>query len=137
MNLFNIVGAAALIAGAEAAWQTVEPGGATSCTKGDYAFFFRPGTENKLLVEFQGGGVCWDERSCTVTKPYTESVNIESQLRSLERGAGIQDHENGENPFAGWSHLFLPYCSADLFVGQNPWSKSRPTSSRQCCIGHI
>ena len=40
-------------------WHAVEPGGDTICSRGQpWAFFFRPGVVNKLVVEFQGGGAC-------------------------------------------------------------------------------
>lgn len=39
--------------------------GDTICARGtSYAFFFRRGTVNKLVVEFEGGGACWDKETC-------------------------------------------------------------------------
>jgi hypothetical protein len=33
----------------------------TGCGRGaPYSFFFRPGTVNKVVIDFEGGGGCWD-----------------------------------------------------------------------------
>ena len=73
---------------------------------------------DKLLVEFEGGGVCWTEENCDAANLYTTSVNVNAKLASLNIGVGIQDHANPENPFEDWNHLFVPYCSGDLHIGE-------------------
>ena len=48
-------------------WREIEPGGDTICSRGQpWAFFFRPGVSNNLVVEFQGGGACWNDLTCSV-----------------------------------------------------------------------
>jgi hypothetical protein len=37
----------------------------TGCGRGaPFHFFFRPGTVNKLVIDFEGGGGCWDALTC-------------------------------------------------------------------------
>jgi hypothetical protein len=55
------------------------------------------GAPDRLLVFFQGGGGCWDYRSVT--------------------GAGVLDLDHPRNPFRGWSVLFVPSCTGDVYAG--------------------
>src|SRR4051812_18484919 len=53
--------------GLHAGWNEFKPGGDTLCARGgEYAFWVRPGTVNKVLIEFSGGGACWNETTCSV-----------------------------------------------------------------------
>jgi len=74
---------------------------------------------NKLLVEFEGGGGCWDADTCSPGGPYKEDVNVQSTLTQLNNGAGIRNHADARNPFQGWTHVYVPYCSGDIFTGDN------------------
>src|SRR5262245_33307519 len=43
----------------ESEWMAIEPGGDTTCARGDeFRFFVRGGTLNKLVIVFDGGGAC-------------------------------------------------------------------------------
>ena len=73
-------GLAAAAGGSGGVWQAVAPGGATACSHGTpYTFFVSPGTVNKLLVEFEGGGCCFDALTCA-TPIYTRSVDVKQHL---------------------------------------------------------
>src|ERR1041384_7604860 len=51
--------------GLQPGWNEIAPGGATTCALGGpYAFWVRPGTVNRLVIDFQGGGACWDALTC-------------------------------------------------------------------------
>lgn len=51
--------------GRAVAWQQVHPGGGTLCGRGGpFAFWARLASPERLLVYFEGGGFCWDYRSC-------------------------------------------------------------------------
>jgi len=87
-----------------------------------WKYFVRRGTLNKVVVEFEGGGGCWDEESCTPggwTRAglYKDWVNVYTTLDTLNNDAwGIHDHTDIRNPFREWTHIFIPYCSGDLFI---------------------
>ncbi len=53
------VGAAALLSllpSAAAQFERIDGGAGTGCGRGaEYSFFFRPGTANKVVVDFEGG----------------------------------------------------------------------------------
>jgi hypothetical protein len=104
----------------EAQWQKVEPGGQTLCADGSaYQFFVYPGDPAKLLVEFEGGGACWDDTTCGAPI-YTRRITIDPALVE-QRGqlVGIYDHKNPDNPFRDWTHVYVPYCTGDLHWGNN------------------
>jgi hypothetical protein len=103
------------------AWTEVSPGGDTTCSRGqDWGFFFRPGTVNKLVIEFQGGGACWNYPTCSFADAIFKD-NIDDVRDAVAQGArqGIYDHTNADNPFAGWNHLFVPYCTGDIHWGRS------------------
>ncbi|MEO8359601.1 MAG: esterase, partial [Vicinamibacteria bacterium] len=44
-----------------AQWETVVPGGDTICSDGSpFRFFVYRSDPSKLLIEFEGGGACWN-----------------------------------------------------------------------------
>ena len=126
-------------------WHAVEPGGDTICSRGQpWAFFFRPGVVNKLVVEFQGGGACWNYPTCSVADMIfkdniddirgivlgdacTSDADCSDDGECLSSGycrradpqRGIYDHSNDANPVKGWNHLFIPYCTGDIHWGRS------------------
>ncbi|PYQ47268.1 MAG: esterase [Acidobacteria bacterium] len=104
----------------DAQWQAVVPGGDTLCADGSpYRFFVYPGDPGKLLLEFEGGGACWDDATCA-TSIYTRNVTLDPA--AVERSGqlvGIYDRTNPDNPFRDWMHVYVPYCTGDLHWGAN------------------
>jgi len=92
----------------------------------EFAFFVRRGSVNNLLIFFMGGGACWDITNCAYNHTYSEQL-IESNLL-LGLGAtgflegqgvgGIMDTTEPSNPFKDWTIVWIPYCTADLGMGQ-------------------
>ena len=71
---------AALAAPAAAQWVTIEPGGSTVCSDGSpYRFFVHPGDPAKLLVEFEGGGGCWNDTTCT-SDVYSRRITLDPEV---------------------------------------------------------
>ena len=99
-------------------WQEVKPGGDTRCSRGtDYSYFVRPGLTDKLLVQFQGGGACWNSGTCSIAGAiFTETVDTIRQTVGVYN-EGIYDHSNPDNPFQNWTHVFVPYCTGDVHWG--------------------
>jgi hypothetical protein len=100
-------------------WTKIEPGGDTICARGTpYAFFVHPGTVNRLMVYFQGGGACWSAASCATGSPIFKDAiaDIDNPANSAE---GVLDLDNPDNPFKDWSFVFVPYCTGDLYWGDN------------------
>jgi len=90
----------------------VLPGGETRCiysTSTPFAFQVIPGSSDKVLLYFQGGGACWDEAStkggfCT----------SDSSPQSL---VGIFDRTDAKNAYKDYTIVHVLYCSGDLFGG--------------------
>src|SRR5687767_11085004 len=90
----------------------------TVCADGSpFRFFVHPGDPAKLLVEFEGGGACWDDASCAVDI-YSRRVQADpGQAEQRGQLVGIYDRRNPENPFRDWTHVYIPYCTGDLHWG--------------------
>lgn len=96
----------------------------------EFAFFVRRGSSNNLLIFFMGGGACWDITNCAYNHTYSGQL-IESNLL-LGMGAtgslggqgvgGIVDTSNANNPFKDWTMVWIPYCTADLGMGQKDYT---------------
>ena len=75
-----------------------------------------------VVFFLQGGGACWDTNTCFVVN---SAVNINTGYGELRfeaepaRGIGPFDREDPENPFKDASYVFVPYCTGDLFSGNN------------------
>ncbi|WP_437677719.1 pectin acetylesterase-family hydrolase [Sorangium sp. So ce131] len=102
-------------------WNTVEPGGETTCSRGDpFKYFVRPGTVNRLIVEFRGGGACWNAVTCSAAGSlFQETVTEDPMVINQQGASGIYDHENPDNPFRDWHHVYIPYCTGDIHWGDN------------------
>lgn len=109
----------------ELGWNRIAPAGDTICANGsEYAFYVDPGTVNKLVVDFDGGGACWNDGTCSQpSNPENEfgGVYVEGVYGSPEDSGfgGIFDRENEANPFSDWYHVYVSYCTADLHLGDN------------------
>ncbi|HJK96273.1 MAG TPA: pectin acetylesterase-family hydrolase [Polyangiaceae bacterium LLY-WYZ-14_1] len=98
-------------------WSVLQPGGPTGCSLGtDFAFLVWPGRSDRLVVNFIGGGACWDPLTCGLQ---TFEPTVDRVLGALEAGLlpGIFDMENPENPVADRTHVVVPYCTADVHWG--------------------
>jgi len=122
-------------------WNLVQPGGDTGCALGDpYYFVVKKGSlyPNKILIEFQGGGSCYDWDSCSRDEAMDDaSVGYSVMMLGLTNGISedieeddilynkgylmienAEDVENAENtPTYGWSKIFIPHCTQDWHIG--------------------
>jgi hypothetical protein len=99
-------------------WATIEPGGETICSDGsDYRFFVRRGDPQKLVVYFQGGGACWLGDNCSQHREPTYKISVAAD--EPERFRGIFDFHHDDNPFADYSFVMVPYCTADVHLGDS------------------
>jgi hypothetical protein len=111
-------------------WTTIEPGGDTICSDGsDYRFFVRRGDPEKLVVYFQGGGACWFADNCSTQLNPSYKVNVGEN--EPERYRGIFDFNHEENPFADYSFVMVPYCTADVHLGDTVTRYEAPATESQ------
>jgi hypothetical protein len=100
----------------EPGWNTMKPGGETTCAHGtDFEFYVRAGDIRKLMIYFYGGGACWDAEGCV------EGSTIYNQYirpdRHPDRMHGIFDLAHPGNPFTGYSMIGIPVCTGDVHLG--------------------
>ena len=96
-----------------------ETGPDCMCADGsDYVFHTLEGDPSKVLLYFQGGGACFTEEMCDPEGDPTYKVTTGPDDNPGAEGyGGIFDLDNPANPFAGWTIVFMPYCSGDVFLG--------------------
>lgn len=104
---------------AKQTWTTIEPGGDTVCADGSpYSFNVKPGSPEKLLLFFHGGGACWSAETCdpSAERPVYVSKASSPNNDPREKG-GIFNAARSDNPFRDWSVVSVSYCTGDSHVG--------------------
>ena len=78
-----------------------------------------PGDGPGVVVFLNGGGLCWDAQTCLVLHTSTSGPYGAAQFAQVAPAfAGtILDPAAPDNPFRGWSHVFVPYCTGDGHTG--------------------
>ena len=102
-------------------WREIAPGGQTLCALGDpFSFFVHEGDPSRVVIDFLGGGACWDSITCGndgLVPVYKENVEkVRSDLAD-GKGQGVLDLSHPENPYRGWTHVVVPYCTGDIQWG--------------------
>ena len=129
---------------------STKPFGQPKCGDGtSFSFFFtRPiqkyNNENKLLIEFMGGGACWDSNTCAMQE---EQLTYPEKLDNFigyscsevdywaENGGGDMDGNDrnledvdismlcakqiGNVDFTTYNSIIVPYCTQDIHIGSN------------------
>ena len=97
-------------------WTPITPGGDALCALGTpYTFFVREGDPSKLLIFFEGGGACWNDETCAPGSGLYDPVVEGGEAAAYNQG--IFDAGNPENPLAGYSTIFVSYCTGDYHLG--------------------
>jgi hypothetical protein len=114
----------------EEGWNTLYPGGETTCAHGDdFLFYARAADPDRLVVYLYGGGGCWDAETCDPdrdTYTYTSTIN---PARHPDRSSGIFDLEHPENPVASYSMVAVPVCTGDTYLGDRDVTYTMDTES--------
>lgn len=104
-------------------YRLIRTGGDTQCAKGgEYAFVVRKGingNEKKVIVEFMGGGACWNDASCSLGSYMELSASLYAyDCATPDTGLpGFADRADTNNPTREWTHIFVPYCTQDIHWG--------------------
>jgi membrane associated rhomboid family serine protease len=107
---------------------------------GSFAFFIsRPpqnkANDDKILIEFLGGGACWDSETCDMMADgltFPNKMNKFVGLSCSEIQTGVQENYNGKYPinmmcagtvgdvdFTAYNTIVVPYCTQDVHVGDS------------------
>ena len=93
-------------------WYRVSPPGALDSTGESWHGLFRLGTENRVLINFMGGGFSIDQDSAQRDEEFYYHRSNHDEFIRL--GITSQDERN---PFRDWTMIVLPYSTADFHVG--------------------
>lgn len=84
------------------------------CGNGDdYVVYISKLSDEKILLEFMGGGACWDKTSC-FERPYTWIRPV-----SHRESYSVLTSSDEQNPFRRHSMVYFPYCTGDVHMGNH------------------
>jgi hypothetical protein len=139
-------------------WHEIE---GAKCRDGSKTgLFVHKGDVNKLLIFLEGGGACSNNHFCAFNPTSSASsltgtgqtvigsafgvvadrqqpgVYVDSGHKAA--GAGIHDLNNPDNPFKGWSQVYIPYCTGDVFFGTRDGATvPGDTMTQQHFVGYL
>lgn len=81
---------------------------------------------DKVVIYLEGGGACVDQFFCSPVA--TPEKFGSAEFTAWQSGGGLATAPDGgifgrtdtSNPVAGWNYVYIPYCTGDVFVGDNP-----------------
>lgn len=99
------------------AWYRVTPAGTVSSDGEPWWGFFQKGTENKVLVEFYGGGECIDNYTAFHDNYYPHVEGWDGAEKVFE-----STNATDANPFKNWTKILIPYASGDFHCGTGDYT---------------
>lgn len=81
-----------------------------------------PAGSKKVLVFMQGGGACFTGQTCAISNVIGADHHDEQSFARWTKmfgAADVMNRERADNPFRDWNLVMLPYCSGDVFAGDN------------------
>jgi hypothetical protein len=93
-----------------------------SATGFEYRCFPNLGPVAPLVLNFDGGGACWDGDTCDVNNP---NVTIERNSFGQSDGDSVApqifaqaNYSGSTSPFnSSWNQVLVPYCTGDVLAG--------------------
>jgi len=127
----------------------------TQCRDGSpFGIYVRFGSVNKLLVYLEGGGACTDAGFCNYNPASADKAIVGTGETVLGSAAGIVvnrqqpgvytggvlqgifDDTNAQNPYKGWSEVYVPYCTGDVHFGSKPNATVPGVTAPQQFVGY-
>jgi Pectinacetylesterase len=103
-------------------WAKVAPGGDCECADGsEFAFWERRADPSKVVFFLDGGGICFDTKSCAFVGldrpggPAAYDWSIWGEDPAQEDG--IFNFARADNPFRHHSFIYVPSCTGDQHLG--------------------
>lgn len=123
-------------------WYNIFPDGAKSALNEQWHGNIKIGNENKVLIEFYGGGVSIDDY--TEERPNIKGIkNGFYNVASTEGGDNLAkwgiSGTQSENPFKDWTVIIVPYSTGDFHAGAGSYEyvKEDGTKDVKYHYGHI
>lgn len=111
------------VAPAEGTWERVQAPSRCRCSDGSpYHYYVKRADPTRVVFYLEGGGACFSAATCGPANPtYKRTLAGDLPDRpgsaSLPADAGIFADGEARNPVAGWSMVYVPYCTGDLHLG--------------------
>jgi hypothetical protein len=95
-------------------WERVVPGGGCQCSDGSkFNFWVREANRKRVVFYLGGGGACFSAETCA---PKRDLYKTTVEDDPTEQG-GMFHLDDGRNPFADYSFVYVPYCTGDVHIG--------------------
>jgi Pectinacetylesterase len=109
-------------AAADQKWTKVVPGGDCECADGsEFAFWEHRADATKVVFFLDGGGTCFDAKTCAFTGLGTGGgeANYDWSIYGEDpaQEGGIFDLARADNPFRDYSFIYVPICTGDQHLG--------------------
>ena len=102
------------------AWESIAAPADCMCSDGStFTFHVRQGDPTKVLFFMEGGGACFSAETCAPESETFKRTSLLPDELGAGTGTGIWDNDNPENPFAGWTVVYVPYCTGDVHIGNS------------------
>lgn len=72
-------------------------------------------TTTRVMIYLEGGGACFNSLTCLANPAAFGQSDF-----GAGKSGGIFDRANTANPVRDWTHVYIPYCTGDVHVGNNP-----------------
>jgi hypothetical protein len=84
--------------------------------------YYASGDPSKFVIFLQGGGLCFSTSGSNGTncayRAHTALGSSNYWAATMPGGNNVYSGDPAVNPFAGYTRVFVPYCSGDLHLGQ-------------------
>ena len=78
-------------------------------------------SSDKLVIFLEGGGACFNSTTCAGVAHQDGFGEAElTELVPYFDASGLLSRDDAANPVAGWSYVFVPYCTGDVHSGAQP-----------------
>ena len=94
-------------------WEKIPVEGAQCGNGKTYNIFYSEGRSDRLSLGFMGGGACWNFATCFGPTP----LALLFSWQFVPHLTGMFGHSG--NPTRDYTHVFLPYCTGDVFAGDH------------------
>lgn len=98
-------------------WTPLSLDGCVCSDGSEVTFFEHAGDPTRVVLYFEGGGACFSKETCDPTGDPTYTVRARSSADGLVDRGGYFDLSRDDNPLAGHSWVYVPYCTGDVHIG--------------------
>ncbi len=103
---------------------------------------FNPASD-KVVIFLEGGGACFNPTSCVLNPANFGAADLPAVVASVppdaggeHPGSGLLDRTNPDNAVHDWNFVYVPYCSGDVFAGNNPHAEVPGVAGTQVFLGY-